>query len=215
MTGLLTPDLLTLVQWLSPAFPTGGFAYSHGLEWAISAGEVTSSATLQAWLSDILRYGTGRSDAILLAHALHPDADLEALADIATALAPSAERLSESLNQGTALAQTISALTQREIPPRPLPIAFGHAAQTSQVPAADIIALYLHAFTANLTSAATRFIPLGQTDGQRTLATLHPIIRAVAIDATTAPLSAITSATFRADLASIQHETLPVRIFKT
>lgn len=215
MTGLLTPDLLTLVQWLSPAFPTGGFAYSHGLEWAISAGEVTSSATLQAWLSDILRYGTGRSDAILLAHALHPDADLEALADIATALAPSAERLSESLNQGTALAQTISALTQREIPPRPLPIAFGHAAQTSQVPAADIIALYLHAFTANLTSAATRFIPLGQTDGQRTLAALHPIIQSVAIDATTAPLTSITSATFRADLASIQHETLPVRIFKT
>lgn len=208
-------DLLTLVQWLSPAFPTGGFAYSHGLEWAISAGEVTSAASLQAWLSDILRFGTGRSDAILLAHALNPDADLDALADIAIALAPSAERLTESLNQGTALAQTITALTLREIPSRPLPIAFGQAAQTSAVPATDIIALYLHAFTANLTSVATRFIPLGQTDGQRTLAALHPIIRSVAIDATTAPLSSISSATFRADLASIQHETLPVRIFKT
>lgn len=215
MTDVLTADLLTLVQWLSPAFPTGGFAYSHGLEWAISAGEVTSPETLQAWLSDILRFGAGRSDAILLAHALYPAADLDALADIATALAPSAERLSESLNQGTALALTISALTMRNISPRPLPVAFGQAAQNSQIPAADIIALYLHAFTANLTSAATRFIPLGQTDGQRTLTALHPTIRSVAKDAATAPVSAISSATFRADLASIQHETLSVRIFKT
>ena len=28
-----------LLAWLSPAFPTGAFAYSHGLEWAIEAGD--------------------------------------------------------------------------------------------------------------------------------------------------------------------------------
>ncbi|TKA96518.1 urease accessory protein UreF, partial [Cereibacter changlensis] len=77
------PGLLSLVQWLSPAFPTGGFAYSHGLEWAISAGEVRDGASVERWLADVLRFGAGRTDAILLAQALAADADLGALTDIA------------------------------------------------------------------------------------------------------------------------------------
>ena len=72
----MTQGLLRLVQWLSPAFPTGGFAYSHGLEWVIDAGEVTSADTLKDWLTQILQGGAGRQDAILLAHALDSGAEL-------------------------------------------------------------------------------------------------------------------------------------------
>jgi urease accessory protein len=90
-------DRLSLMQWLSPAFPTGGFAYSHGLEQVISDGQVRTAADVQGWLSDVLSHGTGRGDAMLLVAGLTPEADRDGLDDIARALAPSAERLHETL----------------------------------------------------------------------------------------------------------------------
>lgn len=207
--------LLTLVQWLSPAFPTGGYAYSHGLEWVIAAGEVRKGADLAGWLGAILRHGAGWQDAVLLAHALKPGADLAALADLARALAPSAERLSETLEQGAAFARATAALTGQDLPARPLPVAVGQAAAGLGLPPGQVIALYLHAFTANLVSAAVRFVPLGQTEGQAVLAALHPEIEAIAAQAAGAALADITTATLAADLAAMRHETMDVRIFKT
>jgi urease accessory protein len=96
-----TSDLLTLQVWLSPAFPVGGFTYSHGLELAIEAGDVTSAATLEAWLGDILVHGAGRTDAIFLAraHAATSSDDLDRLAqviELAAAFQP--DRKSTRLN---------------------------------------------------------------------------------------------------------------------
>ena len=211
----MTKGLLSLVQWLSPAFPTGGFAYSHGLEWVIDAGEVTSAGTLQDWLTQILQGGAGRQDAILLAHALDPGADLDALTDLARALAPSAERLSETCEQGAAFARATAPLMRLDLAPRPLPVAVGQAARHLDLPKTDVIALYLHAFTANLVSAAVRFVPLGQTEGQQVLQSLHPVITHLATECATASLADIATNTLRADLAAMRHETLDVRIFKT
>ncbi|MES2666059.1 MAG: urease accessory UreF family protein [Pseudomonadota bacterium] len=207
--------LLRLVQWLSPAFPTGGFAYSHGLEVSIAGGEVTTAAQVQAWMGQILRHGAGRQDAILLTHALRPGADLDGLASLARALAPSAERLAETLQQGAAFARATAALTGQDHAPRPLPIAVGQAAKGLNLPPEQVIALYLHSFAANLVSVAVRFVPLGQTEGQAVLQALHPLITALAGEAAKARLDDITSSTFRADMAAMQHETMDVRIFKT
>ncbi|MGP3697390.1 urease accessory protein UreF [Rhodobacter sp. NSM] len=206
--------LLSLVQWLSPAFPTGAFAYSHGLEWAISEGEVSNAASAERWIGDILRFGAGRTDAILLAHALKGH-DLDDLADLARALAPSAERLRETEEQGAAFAATTSALTGRNLPPRPLPVAVGQAAAPLGLAVPEVLALTLHAFAANLVSAAVRFVPLGQTEGQAILAALHPLVEEIAREAAVAPLDAIGSAALRGDLAAMRHETQEVRIFKT
>lgn len=203
-------DLLRLVQWLSPAFPTGGFAYSHGLETAVVAGEVKDAAMAQQWIADILRFGAGKSDAILLAHALRGD-DLRVTA---RALAPSAERLREAEAQGAAFAATVTALGV-PVDAQPLPLAVGQAARVLDIPAHQVIALYLHSFAANLCSAATRFIPLGQNEGQGVLSALHPLIETIAAEAEAAPLTAIATSAFRGDLASMQHETLDVRIFRT
>lgn len=207
--------LLALVQWLSPAFPTGAYAYSHGLEAEIAAGRVSSAADLSEWLADVLTYGAGLQDAILLAHSLNPTADLDALAWLARALAPSAERLQETLEQGTAFARATSALTARALLARPLPIAVGQAAQSLGLPKCQVVALYLHAFTANIVSAAVRFVPLGQTEGQGVLAGLHPLIQSLAAKAAVASLDDITTSTLRADLAAMGHETMPTRIFRT
>jgi urease accessory protein len=93
--------LLTLTQWLSPAFPLGSFAYSHGLETAIAEGCVPDAAGLEAWLGYVLRHGSGRSDAIML-HAVLRGEDPDALADLVRALAPSAERARESMSRSFA-----------------------------------------------------------------------------------------------------------------
>lgn len=207
--------LLQLVQWLSPAFPTGSFAYSHGLEWAMASGEVSDGARVQCWIGDILRHGSGWNDAILLARGLDPDADLEALDDLARALAGSAERLRETLEQGAAFAATTAEVLGREMPPRALPLAVAQAARGLGLPAERVAALYLQAFAASLVSAAVRFVPLGQNEGQGILASLHPLIAKVAAEVAVAPISATGSSVFRADLAAMLHETQTVRLFRT
>lgn len=207
-------DLLTLVQWLSPAFPTGGYAYSHGLETVMAGGE-RSAAGLQAWIEGVLRFGAGQADAVLLACALRPGTDLDALDRVARAMAGTKERLSETVEQGAAFSRTVGALSGRPLVPRALPVAVGEAALILDLPAVDVVGVYLHAFAANLVAAATRFAPLGQTAAQGLLAALHPVIANVADGAVLAELEDIGTSAFGAELAAMRHEDLDVRIFKT
>ena len=206
-------DLLTLVQWLSPAFPTGSYAYSHGLETVIFEGE-RSAAGIVGWIKGILRHGSGQADAVLLACVLR-GGDPGEIDAVARAMAGTKERLSETLEQGAAFARTVSALTGRDLPPRALPVAVGEAAQVLALSAEDVIAVYLHAFSANLVACATRFAPLGQTEGQAMLAALHPVISGLADWAASAGLEDIGTSAMAAEMAAMRHETLDVRIFKT
>lgn len=210
---MMSPDYLRAVQYLSPAFPIGGFAYSQGLESAISAGLVTDAASLQDWISSQLLHGSGRADAILIAHARQGDcADL---ADLAYALAPSSERDLEMREMGRAFGAQISALTGAEFPTLPLPVAIGHAMQGLNLPTADILALFLQGFATQMVSVGVRFIPLGQSAGQAVLANLAPLILRVAQQAASAEITEISSSTIGADMVSMAHETLDVRIYRT
>lgn len=211
----MTAGLMTLVQWLSPAFPTGAFAYSHGLEQVITDGGIASGADLEGWLSDVLRFGAGKQDAILLSAALEPGADHDDLAALCVALQPSAERLREVAEQGAAFARTVEAMTGRPMPARPLPIAVGAAAAGLGLEKSQVIALYLHAFASNLVSVAVRFVPLGQNDGQSALSRLHPLMSRLAEETAGMAVDQIASAALGADMAAMRHEGLDVRIFKT
>jgi len=212
---------LRLLTWLSPAFPTGGFAYSHGLEWAVEAGDITNGATLQCWLEDILFHGTGRSDAILLRHAHRAAWEKTALAEIAeraAAMAPSRERQMETLAQGAAFVIAAAPwcgeiLAGLERPT--YPVAIGALAGAAGI-AEDATALgFLQAFAANLISAAVRLVPLGQTTGLAVLAALEPLILDVALATRTATLDDIGGAAFRADIAAMRHETQYTRLFRS
>jgi urease accessory protein len=207
--------LLTLVQWLSPAFPTGAFAYSHGLERVIAAGDVTDAGSFETWLRNILHHGAGWQDAVLLCQALALDADHDALDDLARALAPSAERLQESAEQGAALARMVAGLTGHCLPPRMLPIALGEAAGPLGLAVAQVAQLYLQGFAGNLCTIAIRHVPLGQTEGQGVLARLLPDIEALGQRAAGAGLDDLGGCALAADLAAFQHETMDVRIFRT
>ena len=91
----------------------------------------------------------------------------------------------------------------------------GVGARRGGLERADITAAYLHTFVANLISAAVRLVPLGQTQGQRVLLGLMPDILEVGTDALSASEEDLTSACFLSDIASMRHETLNTRIFKT
>ncbi|MEQ8902456.1 MAG: urease accessory UreF family protein [Roseovarius sp.] len=210
---MLTAAHLTLTQWLSPAFPTGAFAYSHGLEHEIATGVVRDADTLAAWLENILRYGAGWQDAVLLSQAL--EGGCEALDDLARALAPCAERLQEGLEQGAAFARTVNGLTGRALPPRMLPVAVGEAAAPLDLAREDVIALYLQGFAGNLVTIGIRHVPLGQTEGQAILSGLAPLIHDLAHRAACAPLDTLGTCALAGDLAALQHEGMDVRIFRT
>lgn len=220
---------LPLALWLSPSFPVGAFAYSHGLEWAAEAGDVRDAESLAGWLSDILAHGAGRNDAILAAEAFRAvaagdDDRLAEVAELAAALGSSAERRLEALTQGGAFVTTaraawpcpaldrLVALARGEIA---YPVAVATAAAGHALPLRAMLEMLVTGFLGNLVSAAVRLGIVGQTDGQRVLARLLPVCRTVAADAERASLDDLGGAVFRADLAAILHETQYTRLFRS
>ncbi|HET7881221.1 MAG TPA: urease accessory protein UreF [Acetobacteraceae bacterium] len=200
---------------MSPGFPTGAYAYSHGLEWAVERGDVTDADALRDWLADILLHGSGRNDAILLRHA-HRGGELSALNDLAAALAPSRERRTETLDQGTAFIAAAAAWDPPQLPDRvAYPVAVGALAARHGIDEDATTAAYIQAFATNLISAAVRLVPLGQSTGLRVLADLEPIILEVAAGSRSATLDDLGGCAFRADLAAVHHETQYTRLFRS
>ncbi|WP_413785625.1 urease accessory protein UreF [Cognatiyoonia sp. IB215182] len=206
--------LLTLTQWLSPSYPVGAFAWSHGLERAVGRGDVTDAAGLKGWLEDVLSHGAGRSDAILLCAAYEAE-DVTPLAELAAALAPSRERRMETLEQGAAFAATTRAVWGFDLPDMAYPVAVGRATALAGLPLAPTVRVWLQAFVSNLIQCAQRLLPLGQTEGQRILRGLAPLINRVGTEAMQATLDDIGTATFAVDTASMQHHAQYSRIFRS
>ena len=221
MTTCITTEggLLRLLAWLSPAFPTGAFAYSHGLEWAVEAGDITDETSLLIWLTDVMTHGSGRSDTILLRHAHRlagRDGALTDLADLAYATASGRERQSESLDQGKAFMLAAAPWGVPAAPERiPYPIAVGLVAGAHLVPEDATAVAYVQAVASNLISAAVRLVPLGQTAGLRVLAALEPVIRATAAATRDATLDDLGGCAFRSDIAAMRHETQYTRLFRS
>ncbi|MEC9435186.1 MAG: urease accessory UreF family protein [Pseudomonadota bacterium] len=209
------PDWLqTLTQWLSPGYPLGSFAYSHGLEWAVEAGDVRDADAFRDWLAALLAHGAGRTDAMLLAAAWRDPEDPEPAA-LARALAASSERRLEAEAPGAAFARTTVAIRGHSAEPAPLPVALGRAAGREGMPLETVATLYLHAFAANLTSAAQRLVPLGQTEAQAALSSLAPLCAEVAAEAIAADPDDLGGACLRGDLSAMLHETQRTRLFRS
>jgi urease accessory protein len=227
-TDLGSSDLYRLLAWFSPSYPIGAFSYSHGIEYAVETGRIRTAADLSQWIGHILRHGAGWVDAVLLkeAHAAADDAaKLDELCDLAAAWRGSAEMALESAQQGGSfLSVTRSAwghpaidafAIRRADKPTPLCIVIGMAAAAHRLEVAAVLAAYLHAFAANLVSAAVRLIPLGQTDGQRALHALMPVVDSVVPCALACALEDCGTASPMVDLTSMLHETQYTRLFRS
>ena len=206
--------LITVMQWLSPAFPIGGFAYSHGLEWAIDKGYVSNREELKKWISDLLEYGSLKNDAILIKLVLQ-GSDPKEINELALALCAASERLSETQLQGGAFCKIMREVWSLEIDDLTLPIALALAAKNESIDQNLVVPAYLHSFCSNLISVAMRLIPIGQTDGQKTLRELSPLISDSVRAVAKSDKDDLGSACFLSDVSAMQHEYLQPRVFKT
>jgi len=214
---------------MSPAYPVGAFSYSGGLEWAVEAGDIHDADSLTNWLTTMIHHGSVFCDAAVFCHALRAatcgnDRALAAVAELATALVGSKERFLETTAQGQAFLK----ITQSVWPtpaldrladvwdgPLAYPVAVAAACAGHGIELTTALHAFLHAIASNLVSAGVRLVPLGQTDGQRALAALEAPIALAAKLALASALDDIGSATLRADIAAMRHETQYTRLFRS
>ncbi len=206
--------LLKLMMWLSPAFPTGGFAWSGGLEAACWEGSVTDASSLADWCRHSLAHGSARSDAIVLSITYSGEETPAEMSTLALALATSPERQAESLEQGTAF---LRAARHWQMDPEPLayPVAVGVSARQHGIALDDTLAAFLHALMSQTIQAALRLLPLGQDAAARLLSELEPDILAAARAASETTLDGLGSAAPIMDIAAMRHTTLDSRIFRS
>ena len=222
--------LLRLMSWLSPSFPVGGFAYSHGLGAAFEHEIVTDGPTLGEWLDGAIGFGSARNDAVLLsiAHQAVLSRDHEALreiADLARSLFGAPELKGESIVQGNAFWRTVQAAwphaglddLQPYLPDREIayPIAVAVAASVHGVSRHDAITAFLHGFAANSVSVAIRLGMIGQTDGQRVVQALEAKTIETANNTEDAKMEDIGSASLAIDMMALAHETQTTRLFRS
>ena len=227
-------DLLRLQAWLSPAFPIGGFSYSHGLEEAVAVGDVDDLESLFIWIEAAVNQGAGRVDGMLLVAAWRA-ADvgdykrLQQVVEIGAAMRGTAELALESKAQGEAFLGTIqaawantavesatAAIKQTKINSAvSVPVAVGMVAACHGVPIEYVLPMYLQSFAAGIVSAGVRLIPLGQTDGQRVVARMQSVVERAGAAALAANFEDIGGATPVIDLASMAHEMRDGRLFRS
>jgi urease accessory protein len=220
--------LYRLMTWLSPAFPVGAFSYSSGIEWAVEAGDITDAASLRDWLAAMIGEGSGFCDAVFLAQAhraasAQDAAGLREIAELAAAFVASRERQLETSTQGRAFIEIARSAWASDglesmvaaCGDMVYPVAVGVVSAGHAVPLEPAMHAFLHAVVSNWISAGARLVPLGQTDSQRILAGLEADVAATAKRALEASLDDLGSATFRADLASLRHETQYTRLFRS
>jgi urease accessory protein len=229
MNGSEAAALYRLMTWLSPAFPVGAFSYSSGIEWAVESGDIADADSLRHWLGVLLAEGSGFCDAVFLAQAHRATSSrdndqLRDIAELAAAFVPSRERHLETTAQGRAFTEIARAAWNSDLLEQTIaicetsiayPVAVGLVSAAHEIPLAPTMHAFLHALTSNWISAGARLVPLGQTDSQRVLALLEPTVAATAARAMDASLDDLGSASFRADLASMRHESQYTRLFRS
>jgi len=234
MVTTITTTMLTdtafqlLLAWTSPSYPIGAFTYSHGLETAVSDGRVCKAQDIVDYVEAVLSRGGVWVDAVLFCHgwrAAGDEAAFDEMAELAAAFRASSETMLESLQQGRSFLQ----VTQRAWPHPALadfavrwgqrPIAhctvMALACAAHGVPLEQALHAYLHGTAANLVSAGVRLVPLGQTDGQIATAALSRLIPAIATRALATEIDDLGTATPLLELASLHHETLYTRLFRS
>lgn len=224
--------LLRLLAWLSPSFPVGAYAYSHGAESAVEMGRIKNREDATAWIGFVLEFGTGRVDADLFvgAYLAAEESDAAKFVEVASwadALKGTAELGLESRAQGQAFLDAVqgawpdarlerfsTALKTADVLPS-YATAVAAAAAFAGVGLQAALGAYLHAFSANIASAIVRLVPLGQSDGQKIIAAMELIVERALAGALERDPSDTGSAAFMVDWLSMKHETQYSRLFRS
>jgi urease accessory protein len=224
--------LLRLQSWLSPAFPTGAYSYSHGLEWAVEAGYIKDRENLVDWLEADLCHGSGRNEAIFFSEAWRRATQgnrerLVEISELAAAFRSTSEFALESSQQASACSTTLRQVWPNQLldwlsetlaglhVPHAVAVVLGVRSASEGIPLALALPAFLQSYTANLVTAAVRLIPLGQTDGQLAIAALEDVVLGATAHTANWTIDDLGSAAFMVDLASMTHETQYTRLFRS
>ncbi|SDS34371.1 urease accessory protein [Halopseudomonas xinjiangensis] len=228
MPAIETSDnaLLRVLQLASPALPIGGYAYSQGLEYVIEQGWVSDLDSAADWLEGLASQGLARLDVPLLLrqYTALEQGDTDALArwnDWLLASRETAELYLEDSQQGGALLRLLCSL---ELPvaldwpkgePIALATAFAMAGWYWQTGSRQLALGVLWSWLENQTGAATKLIPLGQTDAQRLLDRLLPCLPAVVDAAALLEDDDLGAGLPGLAFASARHENQYTRLFRS
>ena len=218
-----------LQSWFSPSYPVGAFSYSHGLEYAVEVALVNDARTATVFIRDILRHGTGQLDANILAASYKSacemdDCSIEEIAELAAVFVGTKELKRESHAQGEAFLKVTSdcwpcmqldRLSSLWPGPYAYSVVVGIAAAGHEISLHQTLNAYLHAFCANLVSAAVRLVPLGQTDGQKIIAELAGDVGTVVERSGAASMDALGTSVMMVDWCSMKHEDQYTRLFRS
>ncbi|RUU80650.1 MAG: urease accessory protein UreF [Mesorhizobium sp.] len=214
--------LLRLMAWLSPAFPVGGFSYSHGLERAAHDGLVADAESLADWLETLVEIGSGWNDAVLFAESwrrARGTGDLDEAAALAEALAGSRERHTETMLQGAAFLKAAAAWPNPVLARLPAECAYcvavGAIAGGNGIALQDALSAFLQTFFSNLVQAAIRLGIVGQSAATALLAGFEPLALATASRAARSTLDDLGGCAFVSDVMAMKHETQYSRLFRS
>ena len=218
-------SLLRLMQLVSPTLPIGAFAYSQGQEYAIDRGWLKTAAQVEDWIGGILHRGIGRLDApvLLRLHRAWTDgneADVWYWNKYLLASREARELLDEDLQVGRALAILLDSLEVPGAAPwrdqePSLACQFALAASHWGIPAEQTLLGYLWSWCENQIAAASKTLPLGQTDAQRILQRLLQQIPQVVNHALALSDADIGGSLPGVAIASAYHETQYSRLFRS
>jgi urease accessory protein len=229
LTATDAASLVALLTIASAALPVGAFVYSDGLEMAVSSGDVHDEATLFAWLEDALEAGNGAVEAAIVAR-VHAACEAGRPEDVArwdlelTALRDADEMRAQSRAMGAALIRLLraqpadAAAVEAWLPPREphYPTVAGCTLAAFGIERSAAVIGYLHAWATHLIVAGSKLIPLGQSSAHRALRNLAgPIARCAARACDLADDGIFEQCAWGASLASMQHEVLYTRLFKS
>ena len=217
--------LLKLLLLTSPALPVGAFSYSEGLETLVAHRHLTDRLTLKHWLLQELRYGGVRLDVAIATrthHNFHTPDQLNYWNHWLTASRDTAELRQQSWQMGRALVRLGQSL-HPELKtsfshcdtPCNFAVAFSIIAAHWQIDTHTMALGYLQSWAANLIGAAVKLVPLGQTEGQRCLLELIPDLRTAAETSVALKDDELYVSGWGSAIASMQHETLYTRLFRS
>ena len=227
--NMFLSDLHTVLTWFSPSYPVGSYAYSHGLEYAVEEGLVKDPDTLLNWVRDLLFFGTGYNDSIIINSIYDSVAgdncvEFDYISQIANAIKPTKEIALESYQVGVSFRNILmdvysnSNLTfylNRLDDCITYPSVVGVAGGIFEVEKNLLLHGYLHAFTSNILSAALRIMPIGQTEIQKIIFQMKGNVEEMTNKSLGLSLSDLGSSVFISEWASSKHQNQYTRLFRS
>lgn len=226
LSEMQSTALLRLFQLSSAALPIGAFAYSQGLEQAVALGDVKCRDTAANWACGMLARSVFGLDVPVFSRIRRALAEGDELGarrwnDYLFAARGSAELRAEERQVGAALARLLSkegigaADVWIKHPRVTLATGFALASVAWSAPLGPAALSYTFAWAEAQVGAATRLIPLGQSDAQRVLARLIEHASAGVEAALSRSDAELGSSTPGQVLLSALHESQYSRLFRS